>query len=915
MSLDIINQQLYVPWSALLSCHACLIIVLPGAKNYKYCQIAITKKSETTEVMGSKPVTGVWENGRFDIEAGFTPVRRRPSTLNSRALYGDSEKDWTTTRCNRLLRVLTSRVEILKKDIYQLQNGIATARTKTADPKPTKKKEKLTDDAEWNINWKPGKRAKTYSGRGRGRGRPATSSNQHAPLVTGPTQFIPGNISVATPVLNRSRGTCQGSRLPPEFENNDSTLEDVLDISDNLKKRGRPKDGDSQISEAMRGLKKTTPASRYNAYDGILKGTEALLKATVPPEPQVKQRGARSLMTICLRNVPHYIADEKAVLDAELQETGSKSAIRNRDVSTEVYEDLESLGTSEHGWRHLRVVVRAHGIHVLSDAISEGLLSIEFCGALIKLCILMNARSEAEKLLSSLLSFRAFARPKSVFTRFCDDFTTRPLEILRVLADERNSAYIQYRELSRITELELFPLSWLATKEFSPIWSRAFQDISSDPGTSAPWLFMEGMLSKLAMLPELGEVETVLSESLKQTFSSLLTTLVSIAIIGQETVSQLYPRTTDHGYQKVIAMLQNCLISWELSHTANTGALLLLATLLTNYAGDRSSASDSDIVHLLTKRIRQCKRKSPAVGLKDELVTFVCSVARCCGRGTYSSGFEHLQQLHLLLESNADHRKLSRGNILQEIIVDSAFTFAQQDSERDHLDYATCLETRFHAVKASKDLGSTPGSSNGFRWEEGISEWVTRTPAPRCPPRALFRRRVLTTLAGDLPSSGHREGTPLVSPSPARDVGSNDDYDNDVPIPSSPLARNSSSGITTPANSGDELEKSFDETPGLTQDSIISEASDASMVYSTRSFSVLRAPRLSKRVLRSSSQWVLFDESDDELSFCSTSSVRVELPQRNLSDLQRESRLSKRQKIMVKESSFMDDVSEDELGI
>ena len=96
-----------------------------------------------------------------------------------------------------------------------------------------------------------------------------------------------------------------------------------------------------ELAESLRDIRQKTTAARYTTYEGIYNGLEALLRATTPVKLETKRRkGARSLFSTSLRAVPRYIIQQEALLQAHMEETGSKSAIESRDISMEIYDQL-----------------------------------------------------------------------------------------------------------------------------------------------------------------------------------------------------------------------------------------------------------------------------------------------------------------------------------------------------------------------------------------------------------------------------------------------------------------------------------------------------------------------------------------------------------------------------------------------
>jgi hypothetical protein len=689
-----------------------------------------------------------------------------------------------------------------------------------------------------------------------------------------------------------------------------------------------------------------------------------LLRVTASVEEDINLLGPGSLLSMCLRAIPQYIKKEEALLAEQLEESGCISAINRRDVSTEIYDDLEAFGSSGHGWKHLKTVVRSHGIQVISVAIQDGLIDMEFCGILVSLCVNMHATREAEIMLSALLSAGIFIKPKSVVTRFVDDIRTRPLSIFWKFAARRGSLSYQYRQLSRMISNGILHISWLATKEFISFWARAVREFPfnlADPNAIA---FFNTALPLLATYGEpyyqsrrtSGNTDAVLLEAVRQTFSSLVATLSTIGILSRETVAQTEgPVVSPTSREQVIAIFRTCLAQWKLGDRFNIkGALLALAILMMeSYDG---YPPDFELVNLLVSPLSQTSCSAQLSARRKELATFFCSIARSCGRGISNSGFEYLRYLHTSLERFSHNKELNGGKIVQDIIVDSAFAFAQKVPEKQHLDYAASIEAKFHAMRCGSvtSMSEDADGRAGYRWEDGISEWVIATPVARivksatlgeessvdgsdCETpfchrnrRARLKYPVCSTLMMDLaPSSVSKHDYSDVSrPStPGYESTWSDSYDDDDDTPTtsyeSTVTSNSHKFYASDKEhlmgslNDDDLEMDELCTPGSPP--LISTASAGSgkrCRYSSQ------APRLRRRVLRQSLRWQTFDESDDELSCLSASSRNSPWqdstdgggPNANLPALNRGERIPGRRKSTAGlETSFPGD-SEDELG-
>ncbi|KAA8568501.1 hypothetical protein EYC84_007530 [Monilinia fructicola] len=392
-----------------------------------------------------------------------------------------------------------------------------------------------------NASWIGRKRVKrTYSVKAATKGQHVNNSDHSFNLPSDSrSSSVPGEIVVPTPLLNRAwRNTSSPYRAIPYKRDalgycQQMSTDSISGGSAKARIQGTSKTqplGPQPLSKIRNSMSPT----RFNVHEGIYNGLEALLRATHPIS-NILKRGPRSLFSMCLATVPKYITMEEKLLSNEIERVGSHSAIEQRDISTEIYDDLELFGSSGRGWIHLQSVVRAHGVQIICDAVSEGLLDL-----------------------------------------------TEP-------------------NTDEISDFIINPLYQMYTEE------------SKDLGAEIP--------SDLAEKP------------------------------------------------------------------------------LSAY---------------------------------NEAVRFISSVARCCGKGASTSGFEYLQHIHQRLKKVNPGNGLKARTTWYGIIVDSAFAFAQVAPGQRYLDYADSLDGELHADSSRRPESARKEAcypSTAFRWEEGISSWVTATPA------------------------------------------------------------------------------------------------------------------------------------------------------------------------------------------
>jgi hypothetical protein len=681
-----------------------------------------------------------------NVAAGsFTPVRRKNFTLSDGRLRRDLEKEWTATRCNRLLRRLTSKIAILQKErARSLAKSQSNKRNSRASLNVDEPEKESGHESNWIGSRKRVKR--TYSGRSGSIGYGSDHGNngrQNKKATYSKMSSFPGEIIVPTPLLNRAlkKSTISSHAIPFQVSSDDKTSkayisEEFFGI--------RPANNASRTSsigpQALRDVRKTTSATHCNAYEGIYEHFKNLLEATQTTAHDLPRTGAKSLLSTCLRAIPKYISLEERILAEEVEEEGSNSALEKRDVSIEVYDDLETFGSLGHGWAQLQNVVRAHGVQIICNAIADGLLGDQFAEKLVDLCVQSGNDDEGQSLLSTILSRCRFPAPRKVDDSFLDHCSLRPLSLLWRFTEDTGRPGYHYRQLSILIDSQRLPISWLAAKEFEHVWTGIIQSLSSDEAKADATQFMSASLPRLVEFVSSDGSDAVttwgndMHAACRHTLLSVLTTMTSIAILGQDENSDVLEQPSSQVHYK---LLRDCFTMITTTHkdSKDQSTIFLLANLVIGPSTDQVQSLSVELVDRnLHSLWEQHKSSANTVASNyNEVINFLSSMARCCGRAASNSGFEYLQRIHKALRHWVTTRQSKETSVWYEIMVDSAFTFAQQAPGEKYLNYAVSLDGELKARTldrpTSSSLQDSTGSPGAFRWEEGISAWVTRTPA------------------------------------------------------------------------------------------------------------------------------------------------------------------------------------------
>ena len=539
--------------------------------------------------------------------------------------------------------------------------------------------------------------------------------------------------------------------------------------------------------DSFRKLAKNVSPSEWMLQDGLYTGLEALLKATRNGTP-TQTEGARSLFSTCLRNVPAYIATEQYWVHQEDDDAETDVAL-NTYVDLESFSSAENSG-----WKPLREVARAHGITIIGDGIRDGSVGPAIARGLIILCLQASAYDEAEALIKCMLArLDPIAKPSTLSDGLFIPQTSVALQILREFSNQTDRRGFLFCQLSSLLSAKIVPVQWISSQDMVSCWNQVIVSITQQDSyaneavallrTAVALSYGSGSTSSACQIHELRLLSRMtvkesemrpwpvayssqpdrslaedkhldranhkayqLSTALTNTISSLLTVLLSITVVTREQqhsdISFAYGWTRDVllalaldsvGCEMAPYHVQN---SSDHSNRATRLCLPLLANIISMKSSELIAKPGKDRIEYLDL-LAKMKR---IVGLTDELASFLCATAHCSEQAGTRTAFHYMQNIMTwlfgLAPSSAGEDTAAQG--LEHLAVKAALEFAEQTNERDHLDWALEMEesvdlrdTDSHFRRGSRSTAQVMDKqAAGFRWEEGICEWVAKTPAP-----------------------------------------------------------------------------------------------------------------------------------------------------------------------------------------
>ena len=713
-----------------------------------------------------------------------------------------AKSPWNSARCNRLLRPLSSKIALLRKTIRS-EPRHELCKAGTAPPSPshqtlaaTKKVEK-----EPEVSPRPWKKIKrTYSSRTNGqlsresvvhdRYRAHKDAVIQLPLNLTASQLVahPKDLTVENGGQNLS-----AQRVPPRAA------------------RGIQKNAQSFYNSQVPSCPVMTGSSSRRLIEGICKALEALLRATTNERPR-DNVGCRSLFSVCLRQIPNYIAEEQCLIDDEDPEN-------DIDVASDVYTDLEAFSSAPAGgWESLREVVRAHGLNLVKEAIQEGLIEFSLSNPILGLCLGLKAYDEAECVIEGMIarikSRRSLAKPN---TGLCPEMShnvnkwpsshqTQPTVItddayrvataLRYYVSQSDRHGFMYRQLAIMLENRILPIHWMSSKVMIECWNDIIRAITQqdDHAQSAALLLQVAIsmsyqeevpiargklqahdlrlracqltngcptlrsnksgqkvgmagLSQTIRSGEAGTRRDDKNNALHSTFSNVLTVLSALSIL-QPPESALQ---SSHSVLLSVTLLRDMALeirrvleltnvafhinrSWSIP--AEPLHLPLLSAGLVSVISRKvdTDISPGEVIDLAALA---------SLPFSQEMVcnsgTFLCEIARCCDGANSGDGFRLVQVMvqNLLCITTSEIYEKSTRKLCSGVAHAAAFAFSEDTGQAKHLDWALDIEGTI-ACKMDDSpkvtLNKTPARAvmrdkSGYKWEEGICEWIAKTPA------------------------------------------------------------------------------------------------------------------------------------------------------------------------------------------
>ncbi|KAK5988756.1 hypothetical protein PT974_10245 [Cladobotryum mycophilum] len=624
---------------------------------------------------------------------------QEPAVQQSRALHRTSRKGpdaedlqpWTAARCQRLLRQLQARLAALRRLKHQRISEHST------------KSKRDSDDGAYTTS----KRIRlTYSQKD----KPSIPVPQDSAITTPPRPIrtlgtmrlghsspVSGPADFRTPVWKRIRGRTDTPR-------ND------CDQTPILLEEEPPTEVPSIIMDEMLSFRQLVPDAQYRLYEAIFDWINGLLRSTAPRARQVH---TKSLLAMCLRKVPACIANIEAW---DRQQSRDKRAGWNSSLITfDMYDQLEEFGPEGVGWRPLIFVVRSQVIKLLSDAISEGYLHPSFTGLLIRLCVHLNCNEEAVRIACSMQGI--LPEPRNMKSSLAESKYLQPLySLLLPRTEDEKVPGAVFECVSTFFEEQRLPLMWLSTRGLSRLWTSSLEHMASSNAKPSVLKFMQTAMISLARCSQsqqkLDQCNTV------QTLIGIAAGVVTTALTLESEIGTRQGSQREKAWRRLLHVLDYSIAHIRRPNRRRGGyesgfLILVLARCL---VVANSGLADVNLRRQAVAEFEAMAVCIDAASKRDvqyhQMILLICTVAQCRRRTCAIPGHDSLSEICSKL-----HHLHMPDWFSKAVQKDVAFMFAQKTKDLRDLAFAESLPAASESLNISTMF-------SGWRWEEGISEWV-----------------------------------------------------------------------------------------------------------------------------------------------------------------------------------------------
>lgn len=470
----------------------------------------------------------------------------------------------------------------------------------------------------------------------------------------------------------------------------------------------------------MRSLSATSPEGHFRIYAAILEWLGNLLQVT---EVKEREPHPKSLLAMCLRKVPACVEDIEAWETENSDNRAAHSISSTSDISLDMYGQLEAMGGyTGVGWRPIKQTMRAHAISHLRKGVSESLFQPTYVALLVRLCNHFGCVSEAACLATATRG--TLPPPLNRHSCFDDNHQLEPLHtLLKKLDDADDTARrLVFDSLSTLLKQKRLPPSWLSSKALSTVLALALESVSSVNGGGAAVVDFLSTVTETLCLSNSDKSWATHVDWRQQTLISVVAGL-TVAALNDNSGPNGTSKARANIWRRIYYVLDSTINRIRQQRHARKSELLV--PVLARYLAVVDSQGTEESLgqqaeHELEELLAATLSGNQSQRQLRKAMLLICSITQGRSQAHGLLGHEYLSGICDKLDGLALPVWFQHG-----LRTDGSFLLAQKTKDLRDLAFA---ERQAQTGTMTSETKRVSTIFSGWRWEEGISEWILPSP-------------------------------------------------------------------------------------------------------------------------------------------------------------------------------------------
>lgn len=632
-------------------------------------------------------------------------------------------RTWTASRCRRLLRPLQARVTALRKQSLGKMDLVSPS----CHGRPIAEKSTKRRGEEFTHGGRRKKPRRTYSQR-------QPTSNDTQGITASAQDTDQGNLNSFSTFPTARKPTLSHFTWPTpgRFASHDRRQQhhfrEELSFPPKLP-------NPNALQDSLRSLRcahQPCTESRLQLYEGILRDLDAIIKATATTSPSPNQK---SLLSMCLRKVPAYIAGMQARDALQLPKDslrtpfGSSACIR-------IYDELGQYGHGQKGWDHFPILTRANALWIIKEAAVDDLFEPYFSCIMIQYYITAGCQRDAMDLFREIVGRGKLAHQQINPRRGVRQLLSG-MSILLEGSELDGTTPQLFREITPLILHDHHFVDRLLPEALGRMWTWVFESIHDPVDNVGALDFASAAIASLSLsFPrDLSRRSSscMVQVALESTPLDIVGVITALSLSTGRGIVSSTGTSAGLPQRKVCYILRNAFNMSKRGASRIARYMLALALFVaTSYPLSHDRDAQAKALELCWQQDTRFNESNKDAQFYSITAALGCSIAQYSGKITSIPPSYYFSEF-------CDQLDTLRIQALGNLRKDGAFLLAQRTHDLRDLAFAETLcestdDCSARIALTAEDNPLLSPSHPGYRWETGISEWVIASPLGKRPP-------------------------------------------------------------------------------------------------------------------------------------------------------------------------------------